>query len=71
MASKRRMRRSACGDKVGFVTSIDAINALHQLRRAGKTRGSSAVYRCQFCGKYHYGHQPAQNRRAMRLRRGF
>lgn len=55
MASKRRLRRNTCGNKVKFPTKKDALDrALLVKRKTGTTRFVDA-YKCKFCGAYHWG----------------
>lgn len=55
MASKRRLRRNTCGNKVKFPTKKDALDrALLVKRKTGTTRYVDA-YKCKFCGAYHWG----------------
>jgi len=57
MASKRRIRRKQCGSKRRFETRYLAMDCMHSLIRAGKTRGGYLqVYICKFCGGFHFGH---------------
>jgi hypothetical protein len=61
MASKRRLRQKKCAGKRRFSSEAEARReADFMSRREGYYL---AVYRCQFCGKWHYGHPP-RNRRA-------
>lgn len=62
MASKRRIRRKACGDKIRYETMQKAIDALTSAKRRGivksRTTDHLNAYRCGFCGGYHWGHKP-------------
>lgn len=72
MASKRRLRRRACGTKKKFVTQEAALIEIR--RRISATKGAMggrlAAYHCTFCGQYHIGHPPANVRQSMADRRG-
>ncbi|NMC73191.1 MAG: hypothetical protein GYA56_02345 [Geobacteraceae bacterium] len=60
MASKRRIRRRQCDGKRRFCSSREARKAMHAVIRAGKVNGGILhVYRCCFCGGYHFGHVPS------------
>lgn len=56
MASKRRLRRKACDGKTKHISSRDAMDAIHSLKRSGKYNTRMNVYKCKFCKKYHIGH---------------
>ena len=56
MASKRRIRRKACGKKIRYETAKDAGAGRHALNRSKGYQGQMNVYRCPFCGGYHIGH---------------
>lgn len=56
MASKRRLRRKACGNKVKHANLANAQIAAHNSARKFKQRLSA--YKCQYCGSYHVGHTP-------------
>jgi hypothetical protein len=61
MASKRRKRRKSCSGKRRYESSADARTAMIQVIHAGRSRGGFLhVYRCRFCGGYHFGHAPFQ-----------
>lgn len=55
MASKRRLRRKACGDKVRHPTQTAAVRHLIKLQRKDFARGMRS-YRCRWCGGWHVGH---------------
>jgi hypothetical protein len=61
VASKRRLRRRACGEKRRYTTVEAARADLPALYRRMRTRGGTvpehhfAVYRCQWCGAFHIG----------------
>lgn len=63
MASKRRLRRNACGKKVRYASAADALDALKGLTRAKGWLGYMAPYRCPFCHAFHFGHPPAHVRK--------
>lgn len=48
----------SCGDKRQFRTMEDAERFVRLMRWAGKVAGEVAVYRCQFCSAFHWGHPP-------------
>lgn len=56
MSSKRRIRRKACKGKVRHTDQARAWAALHALERNKGPQGPMRVYRCQFCGGWHFGH---------------
>lgn len=58
MASKRRLRRKACGNKVKHATHDEAILVAHKTARKYKQRLSA--YKCKYCGSYHVGHTPKE-----------
>lgn len=59
MASKRRVRRKQCSGKMRYISSKAARDVMIQVIRAGRDRGGNLhVYRCTFCGGYHFGHAP-------------
>jgi hypothetical protein len=62
MASKRHVRRRECGDKKGFSTLDEAMEARRKAQRQG--RNWITHYRCKWCGKYHIGHTPHNVRTA-------
>jgi hypothetical protein len=64
MASKRRLRRKACGGKHRHASQEEAVAHSISLRRKGET-GVLNAYHCGYCGGYHVGHAPRQ-----RLRKG-
>lgn len=66
MASKRRLRRKQCGDKVKFATSKEAENAAKF--RSKDSKAWIASYKCQFCGFYHIGHPPKNVRMSIMAR---
>lgn len=65
MASKRRLRRKACGKKVRYLTQDAAMSALRGMTRDHGGRGYMTPYRCQFCGGFHFGHPPKKVRQAL------
>lgn len=65
MSSKRAQRRKACTGKARYATQQDAIDGIRALTRNRGWQGYLVPYRCAFCGAFHYGHPPAQVRRAM------
>lgn len=65
MASKRRLRRKACTNKKAYATHQEGVTASVILHKTTGTH-SLNVYKCQFSGHYHVGHQPASVRYAIR-----
>lgn len=63
MGSKRNLRRKKCAGKRRFPSEAEARReAVFMSRREGCYL---AAYRCQFCGKWHYGHPPRIRRIAL------
>lgn len=60
MSSKRRIRRKSCKGKVRHTCLEHAHAALRALRKVDEDRMSA--YRCQFCGGFHVGHTPGDQR---------
>lgn len=56
MASKRRIRRKACGSKQKFSTAKAAGDAAFGLQRRKGYSGPINTYRCPHCKQYHWGH---------------
>lgn len=61
MASKRAIRRKACGKKKRYATPEDAKKV------AWRTYRGLRPYKCEFCGQFHLGHVPGKVRRRSRL----
>jgi cytochrome c5 len=55
MASKRHIRRKACGNKVRYDKKSAKQAAYFAKRRTGDF---IVAYHCQYCGGYHIGHVP-------------
>lgn len=53
MSSKRRIRKSQCGQKKKYRDQTEAYAALSSLYRREGYVGQ--VYRCRWCGSYHLG----------------
>lgn len=70
MASKRALRRKACGRKQRYGSAEEALAALKSLTRAKGWLGYMAPYRCAFCHGFHFGHPPKKVRQAMGLAHG-
>ncbi len=70
MASKRAIRRKACGKKTRYATQEAAQAGIRALTRAIGWPGYMVPYRCAFCGQFHFGHPPAGIRRAIEAKRG-
>jgi len=58
MASKRRKRRKACGDKVRHDSREEALLAMRKIYRNFGYNGPLNVYRCPFGTHWHVGHKP-------------
>ena len=58
MAPKRRMRRKSCQSKLRFASEQEAKDSMFGLLRKKKVDGHVNVYKCNFCGGFHYGHTP-------------
>lgn len=56
MASKRRLRRNACGGKARHRDAEGGKVAIGILNRTRGYQGQMDVYKCQWCGWYHIGH---------------
>lgn len=65
MASKRRLRRKACGKKTRYDSQDEAVKALRALTRAIGWQGYMVPYRCAFCHGFHFGHPPKRVRQAI------
>ena len=59
MASKRRIRRNACGSKKRYETEREARNAIIQYMKDFGKGHRMCSYRCKFCGGFHIGHRPS------------
>lgn len=55
MASKRRLRRKACGNKRHFADAKSAKTAMIGMINGTRTDFFYKVYKCNFCKKFHYG----------------
>lgn len=66
MASKRRLRRNACGKKRRYDSQAQALAAIKALARSGCAVGYLTPYRCAFCHAFHFGHPPKRVRQALR-----
>lgn len=61
MASKRRLRRRACGHKQRFSDRPAAEAAMFKVVHAKNRRGGWLnVYCCRFCNGYHFGHSSSK-----------
>jgi hypothetical protein len=57
VASKRRLRRKACGDKQRHADQAAAVKHIIQLKNSVRWNGNPIrSYRCTFCGGWHVGH---------------
>lgn len=61
MSSKRAIRRRSCKGKVRHASHEHAVIALVKTVRGG-ANGHMSAYRCRFCGGWHIGHTPGQER---------
>jgi hypothetical protein len=52
MASKRRLRKSICGNKVKYENQTEAVSSLITVKRNNNIRS----YKCRFCNKWHIDH---------------
>jgi rubrerythrin len=66
MASKRRLRRKACGDKQRH-DSEDAAKR-HAIHLRKKTEVYYQTYKCKFCGKWHIGRPDRKTKQALRAK---
>lgn len=59
MASKRRLRRKACGHKVRHPDKAGAHGALRRIKRKKGVVATEGlgVYHCPYCGGWHLGHR--------------
>ena len=57
MASKRRIRRKACGSKRKFNSEQEAINHALAVKRHTGTKAFVSAYRCTFCHHWHWGNK--------------
>jgi hypothetical protein len=53
MASKRRIRKQSCGNKIKYDTQQLALNHMFSLIRKDGVKMSA--YRCKFCKHWHIG----------------
>jgi hypothetical protein len=70
VASKRRVRRQACGDKARYPDETVATAALISFKRRVPDRGWMHAYHCRWCGQWHIGHPPGRVRQSIRDKRG-
>lgn len=49
-------RAKSCTGKTAFPTPEKARGAMFSIRRRLKTVGFMEVYKCKYCGLFHYGH---------------
>ena len=63
MASKRRLRRKNCLNKIDYATLAGAIKASHRMR--DKYSQAFDAYKCS-CGYYHIGHRTQSTRAKLR-----
>lgn len=60
MASKRRVRKTECGNKVKFPSRQDAERARI---RVGATLSNHEAYHCKWCNGYHIGRPSLKSRK--------
>lgn len=65
MASKRRIRRKACGSKKPYP---DQTTAVAHLIASGWAKDGVHTYKCPFCRQWHLGHRPESVKQAQRKR---
>ena len=56
MSSKRALRRRACKGKQPHADWNAANAAMRSMIRRKGDSGQMQAYRCQSCGRYHFGH---------------
>lgn len=64
MASKRRLRRQACGSKRRFSDQSAAEDCARKI--SGRQMLPVHAYACPHCGGFHVGHPMTQHRRKRR-----
>jgi hypothetical protein len=57
--NKAFLKAKGCVGKVQYKSKKDALKAINGLHKAAGYQGNLHPYRCQFCGKYHFGHKRA------------
>lgn len=62
MASKRRIRRKQCQNKIRFATMNEAQQHMIGMKKRTRSETYYSVYGCSFCGGFHFGHQPSSIR---------
>ena len=62
MASKRKVRRKSCEGKIRYNTVEEAEKARNHVFHKNPEihRTYLNVYKCKFCGYYHFGHLDAK-----------
>lgn len=55
MASKRRIRRKACGSKRKFATEKEAQTQAFRVKHATGTKAIVRAYKCPHCNCWHWG----------------
>jgi hypothetical protein len=59
MASKRRLRKTKCGDKKRYESLAEAKQTAWHVNRKKPTQNSHlTAYHCPFCDHFHFGHAP-------------
>jgi hypothetical protein len=66
MGSKRNIRKRSCEGKIKFA-SFQEVSAFFAKKEG--VHGYQ-IYKCAFCGGWHFGHMTAKNKQAMARRRG-
>lgn len=57
MASKRRIRRKACGSKRKFATEKEAQQQAYRVKNATGTTAYVKAYKCAHCNCWHWGNR--------------
>ena len=55
MASKRRIRRNACGNKRRYAAKDEALAIAMRVKRETGTSRFVSAYRCKWCNNWHWG----------------
>ena len=53
-------RKKSCAGKIAYQSRRLALGRLKETIRIRKITGPMNVYRCVFCGLWHFGHVPAE-----------
>lgn len=57
MASKRRIRRKACGSKRKFASEREALDQAFRVKYATGTKAYVNAYKCPHCNCWHWGNK--------------